>query len=239
MSMFSAPTAPAPSNVPANAPAAMQGDPAQAGNPTVPTGTPPVAGQNSVVPDNNPLDTFKDMWTAPAADPNTPQTPAEMFNVNPQQLMEAAKKVDFSRVITPEQSQAIMAGGEGAAKAFAEAMNAMSQTVYAQSAMASTQMVQEALKRQEAYYTANLPSQIKAQSLSTQLLDSNPALSHPAAAPLISAITKQLQQKHPQATPAQLQKMAQDYVTSFADVASGKKPPETPAVDPTQDWDNW
>ena len=212
---------------------------AAAANPTVPAGQEVAGTATAGAVDNNPLDTFKDLWTPPTADNKQPAV-ADMFNINPQQLMEAASKVDFARMIPQESLQAIAAGGEGAAKAFSAALNSVAQSVYAQSAAANTQILKEALSKQQQEFQAQLPTLIKTQTLSNSMKESNPALSHPAAAPLVQAIQQTLQAKHPNATSAELQQMAQQYVGVFADAVKGKQPEQTPEVKPGDvDWSTY
>lgn len=221
---------------PAPAPVA---DPVAATNTTLPAGQVPPATTTQGAPDNNPLDTFKDIWTPPAAD-GKPAGVEDMFNIDPKQLMEAASKVDFARMIPQDQMQAIAAGGQGAAEAFAKALNTVAQNVYAQSAAANTKIMQQALARQREDFTGQLPNLVKTHTLSESIRESNPALSHPAAAPLISAIQQTLQLKHPTATNAELQKMAQEYVSGFANAVSGPKQADPVAEDKSNtDWSKY
>ena len=81
-------------------------------------------------------DAFADLWK-----PVEGQTPEQLFpNIDPAKLMEAAKKTDFAKVITDEQRQAIIAGGQDAVAAFTGAMNSVAQAVYANSALATTRL---------------------------------------------------------------------------------------------------
>lgn len=193
-----------PGNIPEGASAAMAG---QSGNVNAPASTPntPAAG----------LDQFNDLWQPPTESPDASQN-AGAFNVNPQQLMDAAKKIDFAKVIQPAQLQAITNGGEGAVAAFAQAMNAVAQTVYAQSAHATTKIVEAAITKSQENMRAELPSHIKRQNVNESLRAENPAFNHPAASPILGALQQQLSLKYPSASSAELSKMAQDYLGSFA-----------------------
>lgn len=207
----------------------------QAGAGTAPNGMVPSQGQAVNVGQNgepspaaSPLDTFKDLWQTPANTPDDSSGP--MFAaVDPQKLMESAGKVDFAKAVTPEQMQAIAAGGEGAVKAFAESMNKIAQTVYAQSAFATTKIVDQAMTRQQESFAKQLPSMVKKFSVNENLQTDNPLLSNPALTPLVSALSEQLVRKNPNATSSEIQQQVNDYFralgTSFA-----PKPPETPAT---------
>ena len=238
MSMFRA--APTPTPVPqAQAP----GNPSQVAQPGIPlpgTQSSSATAANGMIPSQeqnmnigqppatvSPLDTFKDVWQTPTnAQPD--QTPAMFANVDQAKLMESARKVDFAKAISSEQLQAITAGGEGAVAALAQAMNNVAQTVYAQSAFATTKIVDQALTRAQESFDSRLPNLVKKLSVNENLQDQNPLLSNPALTPLVSALSEQLVRKNPNATSAEIQQQVNDYFaaigTSFA-----PKPPETPA----------
>jgi hypothetical protein len=201
---------------------------------TAPNGVVPTPGQTVNVGQNgepqpapSPFDGFKDLWS-------TTNTPADssgpMFaEVSADKLMESAGKVDFAKAVTPEQMQAIAAGGQGAVEAFAQSMNKIAQTVYAQSAFATTKIVDQAMARQQENFAKQLPSMVKKFSVNENLQDQNPLLSNPALTPLVSALSEQLVRKNPNATSSEIQQQVNDYFgalgTTFA-----PKPPETPAT---------
>lgn len=212
-------SAPVPGNIPA---------PQQASSPTNPnapvtTGT---DGTNKTATESvNPLDAFKDLWQPPkTVEGQTPK--ANMFDVNPEKLMEAAGKVDFARVIKPEHLEAISKGGPEGVAAFAAAMNSVSQTVYAQSALATTKIVEQALKQQKESFDTELPGILKKHGLGNSLRTKNPALNHDAVTPLTSALVNQLSTKFPAATEAELTEMAETYLTSAFEAIAPKKVPE-------------
>lgn len=113
-------------------------------------------------------------------------------NVDPQKLMEAARKTDFSKAISSNQLEAIAGGGQEAVAAFASAMNSVAQTVYANSALATTKIVEQALMKAQQQYDAKIPGLIKRQTVSDTLRTENPMFSNPAVQPLISALEAQL-----------------------------------------------
>lgn len=190
-------------------------------NPAVSSAVSPGAAPNGVVPNNvpapesenkDPLDAFKDIWQP---NENQPE-PQPLISVDAKTLAEASKKTDFTKLITPEQLQGIAAGGEEGVKAFAQAMNAVAQGVYAQSAFASTKIVEQAVSKAKEQWAAELPSHVKIQNISETLRTENPALSHPAAAPLLGAIQATLTQKHPNASASEITAMAKQYLGDFA-----------------------
>lgn len=195
---------------------------------TAPNGVVPTGGTGDPQAAVSPFDAFKTVWETPQNSPADPTGP--MFGaVDPQKLMESAGKVDFAKAVTPEMLAAVTAGGPEAAAAFATAMNKVAQTVYAQSAFATTKIVDQALAKAQEGFDARLPSMVKKLSVNENLQTSNPHLSNPALAPLVSALSEQLVRKNPNATSVEIQSQVNDYFaaigTSFAPVA-----PETPAT---------
>jgi len=207
-----APTMPQPGNLPEQMTAGMQADPANA---NVPANANPAPAEG--------LDQFKDLWTP--AESATNQAPNGLFNVDPKQLMDAAKKIDFTKVIQPAQLQAIAAGGPDAMQAFAQALNSVAQTVYAQNAHATAKIVEQAIGKSQETMRSEMPNQIKRLNVSESLRAENPALTHPAASPILGALEQQMTQKFPNASSMEISKMAQEYLISFSKAM--QKPEQT------------
>lgn len=206
-----APAQPQPGNLPEQMTAGMAADPA---NPNVPANANPAPAEG--------LDKFNDLWK-PVESPAGQQADP-MFNVDPKQLMDAARKIDFAKVIQPAQLQAISQGGDAAVQAFAAAMNSVAQTVYAQSAHATSKIVEQAISKSQDNMRSELPQHIKRQSVSESLRAENPALTHPAASPILGALEQQMTQKFPNATSAEISRMAQDYLVSFSKAMQKPEP---------------
>lgn len=167
-----------------------------------------------------PFDQFGELWQN---DPNKKAPGTEpIFSVDPQKLQESAGKVDFTKVISPELLQDIQAGGEKASAAFAQGLNKVAQQVYAQSAYASTQLVEQAVQKATENFAAKIPEILKRQQVNANLKDENPLFKHPAIAPLMSAVESQLVAKHPDATTAEIQAMAKDYMSGLGDLFKAK-----------------
>ena len=182
----------------------------------------------------SPLDQFNTLWEPVATQGVDGTLPANMFaGADPAKMLEAARKVDFAKSISPDMLAKITAGGPEAAAAFAAAMNDVSQRAYAQSSFASTKIVEAALQKFQEGLDTRLPSQIKKHQVSDSLRASNPALQHPAAAPIMEAMQAQLTVKYPNATVAEIQDMASQYLGAFTSAASPKK------VDPVAASENW
>lgn len=229
-----------PSNPAANNPSGAN----QPGQPLPNTHASNTAAPNGVVPANpegnpaapvSPLDTFKDIWQTPAnTDPNAN---APMFaNVDPQKLMESARQVDFTKAITPEVWQKIQAGGPDAGAALAQALNSAVQTSYAQSALATTKIVEQALAKQKEQFDAQLPSAVRKLSSSEAVMANNPVYQNPAVQPLVEAAKEMFLRKNPNATSAEIADQVGQYFqalgTTFAPKpAASSSSTKSPEVD--------
>lgn len=182
-----------------------------------------------------PLSEFKELWQPTPTDPNAPK-PATP--ITPQQMMEAASKVDFSRVISQEELQGIAAGGEAAQKALASAMNKVAQAAYGQSAVVTQKIVEQAVEKEREAFVNSLPSLIKKHTLTNEA--ENPAFQNPVVAPILSAISSQLVEKYPKASSQEIRKMAEKIMTGAAEmVVPQQKPPAGEPAKDAIDWDAW
>ena len=206
--------APTPGSIPANTDANGKTTPQ-----TAPNGVVPQSANTSGDKPAAPFADFADLWKN---DPTTESKSDQglFSNVDPAKLMEAAKKIDFSKSVTPEIMQRVAAGGEDGMRAMLEAMNASAQSVYAQSAFATTKIVEQALSKAQESYDAKIPSMIKKHQVSDNLRQENPIFSNPAVQPIISALEAQMTVKFPNASATEITNMAKQYVeqlgTSFA-----------------------
>lgn len=213
--------APAPNNqgTPGNLPAGTAPDNSVVG--AAPNGVIPANPNGNEIKDPTPFADFKDLWKTDPVDPNAPNPNASVFGaIDPKKFMEAAGKIDFSKAISPEQLQAIQTGGEPAMAAFAAAMNKVAQGVYAQSAFATTKIVEQAVAKSKESFLAELPQHIKKQTVTDSLRAENPIFSNPAVQPVIAALEAQMTVKYPNATAPEITAMAKQYVealgTSFS-----------------------
>ena len=213
----------APGNLPKDAPATGATPNGAAPNGQIPpdTGTTLELNADGTPKEPTPFAEFADLWQPNKTDPNAPPVQTGVFGeIDPKKFMEAAGKIDFSKVVTPEMLTAISSGGEAATAAFAQAMNKVAQGVYAQSAFATTKIVEQALNKSKETFLAELPQHIKKETVSGSLRAENPIFSNPAVQPIISALEAQMTVKYPNASAGEITAMAKQYVealgTSFA-----------------------
>lgn len=179
-----------------------------------PTPAAPEAAPQSAAPEASPLDPFKDLFKIepPKADAQGESNP---FAIDTDAIFNGAKQTDFTKAIDNETLAKIGAGGEEAQQAFLVAMNRMNQMSYAYSAMLATKMAEQATSHVMQRVQTLVPDLVKQLRVNEEFSDSHPALNHPAAAPMLQAITSQVRQKYPDASPREVKKIAEDYVVKF------------------------
>ena len=111
---------------------------------------PAVAGMDS--PDSS-LESFANLWDAVPKKEGAPTAPDTL---DPAKLQEVIGKANLAATMTPQQIEAISAGGEGAVTAFNESMNTGLQQVMLQSTLASNKMIEQAVGKVN---TAELPAE--------------------------------------------------------------------------------
>lgn len=191
--------------------------------------------QETQAPAEPTLDMFKDLWQAPADD-KLPQKfdPANIFTIDHENVNKQVQAMNFTTGITQAQIDRVSAGGEDAIKATLEMINLASQNAFRNSVLAAAELTKGALVTADKLLDTRIQNQAKQYQASSALREANPVLSHPAAEPMIKALEAQLNLKFPNATPAEITKLAQDYLTSFAGEIKGK--PASPVEEGEVDW---
>jgi len=170
----------------------------------------------------DPLDGYKDLslpnTTKDAAGNNVPvnttkPTMTPIMNIDSAKILESARQLDFTKGMNPE---LLSKAGKGDVEALATIINTATQNAYAQGAMATAGIVQSAMTLQEQNFNSKvMPDILRRHAISTTVGESSLA-SNPAAAPLLSTIEQQLTTKYPTASPAEIKKHAETYLSGLA-----------------------
>ncbi len=236
MDMFkTTPSAPAPAPIP---------------NPNPNANTPPIPGvdpNNPVTPPNNlgtqtnsqdPFKEFQGIWDI---DPTKVNEATPFFaNIDPAKVMESASKANFMQM-SAEQKAAIEAGGPQAFAAMQQILNRAAQSVYGQSALATSKMVDQALAAQREQMMKMLPSLMTKHQSTASLIQDNPLFSNPALQPMVEAMRDRFVAKNPNATPDEIKTQVASY---FSTIGAQFAPAPTPSPNATArgketDWDSW
>lgn len=174
--------------------------------------------------DAGPLDGFEKVWEAPAKVEGAaePFDPGNIFNLNQESMQKALASVDFAGSITEEQIAAIQGGGAEAVKVLGVMLNNTARQTMGAATQASAKMIETAMSGAQGALDGKISNQVRQQQVNSHLQDTNPLLSHPAAAPMVQALTSQLTQQFPKASPAEIGQKVQEYMNGMAELASGK-----------------
>ncbi len=189
----------------------------------------------------SPMDGFKDIWSNTPIDPKAPAPfdPKQIYaSADHTKMLTAARKLDFTKNVPPEQLAKIAAGGAEAVEAFKLIINTVTQDAYAASLFGASRMAQAGFDQYDAGLGTQLPQRIKALNVSEGLRNDNPALAHPSAAPIIQAIEQQMVAKYPNATAQEIRQHANNYLNGFIGLVQApatKKAAETVA-NQDEDW---
>jgi len=224
---------PKPSESAAPAPAAPVGTTGAPGAPapSVPaadnllggTGVSPATGvAGTPAASESPLDKFAKVWQNTTTEG---QGPKQYVTVDQTKLAQAVGQLNFASAIKPEQFQAMANGGEGAVQAFQQAMNTVAQQVFQTAMLGTGKLMENALQNSRGDMVNELPGLMKHQLSMNQMAEKYPGITHPAVRPLMEVLQSQFAAQDPNATPAEIQQLASDYlmqVTNLMNPQSGK-----------------
>ena len=198
-------------------PDASANNPTVPGNATVkPDGNGPTAFPNVAdnVGEKSPLQGFEDLWKNAPTDAKTPGSFVPQMNADMTKLMNASQLMDFSKVLSPELVQKATSGDTAA---FAEVLNGFGRAVWANSAAASSKIIETALQKQaDTFQKEYLPEVLRRERINNTLSDDNPLYSNPAVAPMFDMVKERLAQKFPAASPQEIANKAREYMGGFA-----------------------
>lgn len=226
-----APVAAAPGNVPNQAAPVTAPVAGQEGQ-----GAVPAAAPTEVAPATpaSPLDEFKTLWDTPTIEDG--KQPVTQKPLAAEDIQKIVAKTDFSQGITADTLAAITEGGDGAATAFAKAMNVVAQQVMVQSTLVNNKLTEQAVAAAVKQQQLAIPDLLRNQADSDHLKTTNPLFSNSAIKPVIDATQAQLRQKFPNATPAEITTMTQNFIVTMG-AEFAPKAQVNDGVDAGTDWE--
>ena len=220
-------------------------NPANTANANAGQNEPPNNSENNADPNKgvqgSQLDNFKDIFKIPTDDkgqptvPNTNPLADPIMSVDPQKLREAAGKMDFTRGLEPELLQKAMSGQDP--QAFMQVLNSVAQNGFSTALAATATMQNQALSTYHTRLDGTLASRVRDVQIS-QAAPKNPALAHPSAQPVLSAIRQSVAQANPHLSPEKVAETAENYFVAMAadmQAANEKSQPQTKSAGET-DW---
>lgn len=158
-----------------------------------------------------PLAAFKDLFTLPTGKDATIPVDPLAFNTDPKKIQQVAAQQDFTKSLPAELVQKMKDGGDGAVMAMLTAMNAIAQNAASFGLQASTAVTEKAIQHTRNVVGQDISSGIKAQAVADAMSLNNPLASNPATAPLFKMVQENLARANPNATPAELAQLANEY----------------------------
>lgn len=172
----------------------------------------------------SPLAQFAELWKIEPKD--APRDPVAAltpnFSIDPQKVADAAKTVDYARLVPPEVMTKALSGD---AAAMSSILNTVVQASTANAGMSTANIVQAALAHQAKQFAEILPQEVRKLQVQQQVQQDNPLFSNPAAAPILEGLQKQMAAKYPTATPAQIAEHTKNYLADFVKLAGGTMNP--------------
>lgn len=193
-------------------------------NPLLPSGQ---GGGQQEDKNKSPMAEFANLWDNPApkageqpqVDWNDPSSIVPAQTLDPAKIGEAAKKIDFSRVLNPETVKKALAGDAGA---FGEALNSVAQAAFSNSALIASRIVDSSLRGMAPRLINDaLPHHMKRHGIGEGFGAENPIFNDPAVKPMLEMVTRQFQQQNPKSSAKEIADKAKAYVLAFANAANG------------------
>lgn len=221
--------------VPAQAQANQPAPPGNIPAPQVPAAQTPNGEASAPVPQvpetpADPLDAYKDLWNT---DPNSAAQSAPesyMPELSQETLAKTMGGVDFTKHISPDLMATINAGGEEATAAMLQAINTVAQQSMMQATLVASKLSNQGISKAASKFQETLPEFLRSQQANTYARDTNPLFNNPAVKPVMEATQAQILQKFPNATPAEVTKMTQDYILAMGQAFAPKPEPAAPAA---------
>jgi hypothetical protein len=198
---------------------------------------------------DDPLKVFGKLWEDDPIDPKNPpkEEPTTFLpTIDPTKLTEGFNKIDFSRYITPEESAAIKAGGDGAHNAHISVLNKSLRQAMMTMFSASQKMVEAGLSTAQGRFMNKVPSHVKDVLVQGNLTKNNKLMSNPAFSPLIESVRQRYQEKFPKATADQISESVSAYLNEFIKAGSTTEEEEVPnnqkklrTGSEDADWEDW
>lgn len=163
--------------------------------------------------DASPLAPHKDLWNDAPIDPNKPK-PQTSTPIDNAQLLEAAKKVDFSTNFSAEELAKVLKGGEEGMVALGGLLNKAAQAGSAQAIVSANKLAEHVVSAKAKDFNSLLPGMVKTQQINEALLLANPAFANPAIAPLVQNVKSQFEKKFPDASVTEIVQMTGDFLAN-------------------------
>lgn len=202
-------------------PATLSSSPAT----TDPTGKIPGSDGTPV----NPLDAYSKMFENANKDSDIH---APSFKLDPKVLGEVSKGMDFTKGLDPTLMEKALAGD---AKSLLEVIQNVGRNSYSASLEHATALTETHLGQRAAFENSRVDKGVK-QQLTADALSSAPNYDHPVIKLELNRVASQFAAANPDATPQQIAKAAQKYITDLSQALNPVKTQEEIVKAGETDW---
>lgn len=196
-----------------------------------PIGAPGQSATNSNTP-ADPLAIFDKLFDN-AANPEV----APGFSIPPDKMKDLRAQQDFMKGIDPEVMQRATSGDM---QAMMQIMHDVARNAYATSLDHGSRLTESFVGARESFGKKSLGNSIRAE-LTNNALDGIEGVNHPVIKKHLKQVAQQMQSVYPDASPADIAKMAKDFVTQMATPFQQQQSPQQGAQKQpvNTEWDTW
>lgn len=168
-------------------------------------------------PEPEGLAKYGDLWKMPEGyKPPEEFDPSKLHDMKPEDFQKAVSQLDFTQGVTPELLQKVASGGEEAVQALGPILRGVAQSVYANSTLTTTRLIENALSKSAPAIDNKIKTSLRSHEVNRALSEANPLFSDPATASLLGPLKEQLIAKYPDASPSELVTMAKEFLATLA-----------------------
>lgn len=206
-------------------------------NPGADPATVPPAGSANPTPAEpaNPLDNFAKIWETPQGQSSADPFATPLLNSDPTQIQAAAGKMNFTQGIPQD---AITKALSGDVPSFLAVINKAVQNATAVNAQLSTQTVERAISANNNRVFQALPNKVRDVQLAG-LTPENPALSHPAAQPVLNMLRAQVAANNPGMSAVAVNQQVEQFFSTFASALQAPAAQAAQAAQAAKDPDSY
>lgn len=181
---------------------------------------------------DDPMLKFDSLWHPnmdkdgkPIQEQNT-NTETYLPQLDEKKFGESVSKMNFVGQIADTDMAAIVAGGEGAAKALVRIINGASQKAFSVAMSGSRRLTEQGFVNAAGRITADIPNHVRDSIATNGLSENITIMDNPAFAPMVQGVKDRFLSKFPKASPKQVQTAVKQYFDAFAqELTKGNTPP--------------
>lgn len=171
----------------------------------------------------SPLDEFSKLWEDNNANSDGEgggDNPNALFKLDSKKLGEAVSKIDFTKNIDPQLTEAALKGDP---KALSQVINSAAQSAFGQALISASQLIETGISKRMEKMTGEIDSRVKALGVQSQLRAKNAAFSHPSVKPLVDILQERFSAQFPNASAEDLHGHAIKYLSGLAEIVKPGK----------------